>query len=269
MGPNIDVKFEKLKELIEKQHSVIVAFSGGVDSSFLAKVAYEVLGNNALAITVASQTIAGSEVEAAREVARSIGVRHRVLEYDELWDSNIVKNPTNRCYFCKKNLLGFLEKIKLEEGFDRVIEGTCAEELGEHRPGYDAVRESNTISPLVELEFKKEEIIELAKKLGLPNWDKPSKACLSSRIPYGEEINAEKLGRIEAAEDYLGELGIRQFRVRSHESIARIEVEEEDFPVILKNKKDIAKKLRELGFNYVTLDLQGFRSGSMNEKRGI
>ncbi len=258
-------KYAKLKELILAQGSVVVAFSGGVDSSVLAKVAYDVLGDKAVAVTLDSETLPRRELSLARELAKKIGIRHVVLSHSELRNKDFAANPADRCFHCKRELSSALASYAREHGFAAVLEGTNASELLGHRPGARALREAGVLSPLAEASFTKEEVRELAGMLGLPNAGKPSSACLSSRIPYGEKITKRKLRKVELAEDYLRGLGVSQVRVRAHKGVARIEVEPKDFSVILKNREKVAKALREFGFTHVALDVLGYRTGSMNE----
>lgn len=258
-------KYEKLKKLIQELDSVVVAFSGGVDSSVLAKVAFDVLGDKAVAVTLDSETIPRRELSQAAEVAKDIGIRHVVLPHCELACEDFIKNPEDRCYHCKKELSRVLKEYALNNGFDAVLEGTNASELCGHRPGAQALFEEGVLSPLAGADFTKEEVRSLALALGLPNAGKPQSACLSSRIPYGEEITKKNLGQVEEAEEFIKDLGIAQLRVRSHGVVARIEAEPKDFDAILALREKIAKKFKDIGFKYVTLDVIGYRSGSMNE----
>jgi len=261
----MDKKYGKLKQLIRSQGSVVVAFSGGVDSSVLAKVAAGKLGDKALAVTLDSPSIPGSEVEEACKVARQIGIAHRVVSHNELENADLIKNSKERCYFCKKEMAKALKEIAEKEGYNTVLEGTNAQDLTGHRPGAKALAEEGVLSPLSEAGFTKEDVRALAQELGLPTSQKPATACLSSRIPYGDEITEERLKVVEEAEEHIRGLGVKQLRVRLHRDVARIEAEPADFHKIIENKESIGKHLKDLGFKYVTLDLRGFRSGSMNE----
>jgi uncharacterized protein len=260
-----DRKLGKLKNIIKKQGSVVVAFSGGVDSSVLAAVSYKILGDKALAVTLDSPTMPRSELECAKKTARGIGIKHIILKHNELSNPDFKSNPKDRCYFCKDELVKVLSCVAEWEGFNSVLEGTNASELSGHRPGFRALREAGVLSPLADAAYTKEEVRLLARKFGLPNSDKPQSACLSSRIPYGEKITKRKLLKVELAEECIKSFGVKQLRVRVHKDVARVEVEPKDFEKILKNREKIAKRLKEIGFKYVTLDVLGYRSGSMNE----
>lgn len=257
-------KLDSLKEAIKSKGKVLVAFSGGVDSSLLAKVAYDVLGENALAVTVDSETLPRRELKEAKRIANEIGIRHKVVKFSELENQRFKENPPERCYYCKKETANILKKIAKEGGYTTIADGVGYSDYNEYRPGIKAADEEGIWHPFVELKITKNEIREMAKELDLSIHSKPSSACLSSRIPYGTEITVEKLKRIEEAEDYLKGLGLEQVRVRDHEGIARIEVEDFDFFLNL-DLNEIDKKLKSFGFDYVTLDLQGYRAGSMNE----
>ncbi|MFH1788027.1 MAG: ATP-dependent sacrificial sulfur transferase LarE [Candidatus Altiarchaeota archaeon] len=261
----LDEKYEKLKKLILAQGSVVVAFSGGVDSTVLAKVSYDVLGQRAAAVTLDSKTIPRRELADAIKLAKKIGIKHKVLPHSELASEEFSRNPEDRCYYCKKELSQALKDYAGVHGFDAVLEGTNASELCGHRPGARALFEEGVLSPLAGAGFSKQDVRELAVRLGLPNAGKPSAACLSSRIPYGQRISKEGLGRVEAAEDYLKGIGVAQVRVRLHGDVARIEAEPEDFSLILDARERLAERFVEIGFKYVALDLLGYRSGSMNE----
>jgi pyridinium-3,5-biscarboxylic acid mononucleotide sulfurtransferase len=262
---NTEEKFEKLKKIISGLGKVVVAFSGGVDSTFLLKTCVDVLWKeNVLAFIGLSPTCPAREIEEARELSALIGAEHVISETTEMEDRNFLENTTSRCYFCKTHLFDRAWEIAKERGFLHVLEGSNLDDMDDFRPGRKACLEQNVVSPLLIAELTKSEIRELSKRLSLPTHDKPSFACLSSRIPYGTSIDSEILKSIECSEDFIRGLGIRQLRVRYHGAVARIEVLPEDFPTILANRTAIMEALKRYGFSYVTLDLKGYTTGSMN-----
>ncbi|MEM2864841.1 MAG: ATP-dependent sacrificial sulfur transferase LarE [Candidatus Bathyarchaeia archaeon] len=266
---NLDEKYEGLRRFIEEKGrwGVVIAFSGGVDSSTLAAVCRDVLGERAVAVTAKSPTYPPEEVEEARNVAGEIGIRHCFVETDELSNEDFARNPEDRCYHCKKELLKRLKDFAEGLGFKAVFEGTNLSDLSGHRPGYRAVREMEGVfSPWVENEFTKEEIRILARRLGLSVHDKPALACLASRIPFGERITRERLDRVGRAEQLIKRIsGVKQVRVRDHNGLARIEVGRDERSLLsnVKVMDEIAGKLKGMGFKFVTLDLEGYRTGSM------
>lgn len=266
-------KVRKLKGILKKYNSVLVAFSGGIDSSFLLKAANDYLGtDNVLAVTVKSELIPKKKITEAKKVADSIGARWKSINISVISESNLIENPTDRCYLCKKNILKNLEKIAKEEVINEIIEGTSIEDIKEYRPGIKAIEEFNVKTPLLDAKFTKEEIRKLSKTLGLPTWDKPSFTCLATRFPYGVKLTAKDLKKVEKAENLLDIKNFTQFRVRHHGNIARIEITDKNFNKLLSHRKDIIKEFKKIGYTYVTLDLEGYRSGSMdievkNEKK--
>lgn len=263
----IEEKYAKLKEYLRSLESVAVAFSSGVDSTFLLKTAQEVLGDQVLAVTASSCSFPKRELEEAKRFCEENGIRHVICESEELDIEGFRQNPVNRCYLCKHELFEKIWEIAKEAGVKAVAEGSNMDDNGDYRPGLIAVKELKVKSPLREAGLSKAEIRELSKRLGLPTWDKQSFACLSSRFVYGETISEEKLGMVDKAEQLLLDLGFHQVRVRIHGTIARIEVLLEELPRLAESplRETIASEFKGFGFSYVTLDLEGYRTGSMNE----
>lgn len=263
----LDLKFQTLKNSIKSLGSVAIAYSGGVDSTFLLKVAADVLGDKVIAITAKSTTYPEREFKEAVKYIGDIGAKHIVIISEELEIEGFAKNPIDRCYFCKKELFSKVRKVADDNNINAVLDGSNADDVSDYRPGMKAANELKVISPLKNAGLTKDNIRELSKSLGLPTWNKPAFACLSSRFPYGNEITVEKLSMVERAEQFLMDLGFRQIRVRHHGDIARVEVNAEErnkfFDIELMDK--VANELKSFGFKYVTLDLLGYRTGSMNE----
>ena len=257
-------KLEDLKDYLRGLGSVAVAFSGGVDSTFLLKVAHDVPGDKVLALTAASKFVPRRELDAAKKFCADNSIRQIIFEADVLNIDGVRENPANRCYLCKRELFKNFLRIAEENNISTVVEGSNMDDASDYRPGMKALAELKIKSPLREVGLYKAEIRELSKEMNLPTWDKPSMACLASRFVYGEALTEDKLSMVEAAEEFLLSAGFNRLRVRVHDNLARIEVLPADFDKIIKLHEEISARLKSMGFDYVTLDLQGYRVGSMN-----
>ena len=262
MDKQLNQKYGELKIIIKKLGNAIVAFSGGVDSALVLKVSSDVLGDKVIAVTADSPSLPRRELEETKKIAQQIGAKHLIINTEETKDDNYLKNPSNRCYYCKSELYSKLKIVSEKLGIKNILNGTNLDDLGDYRPGLSAADENNVISPLKDAKITKNEVRELAKNLGLQIWNKPASPCLSSRVPYGNEITLKKLSMIEEAENFLKDFGIRELRVRHFGGIARIEVNESDKTIINDNFHLIENKFNEIGFNKMVIS--NFKSGNMN-----
>ncbi|MBI2660328.1 ATP-dependent sacrificial sulfur transferase LarE [Candidatus Woesearchaeota archaeon] len=262
MSGELNKKYSELKDSIKKLGSAIVAFSGGIDSTLVLKAAHDALGNNAVAVTADSPSLSRKELEETKKTAAQIGARHLVIQTEETKEESYLKNPSNRCYYCKSELYAKLKEISRQLGIKSILNGTNFDDLGDYRPGLIAADENEVISPLKDVKLTKNDIRNLARHLGLEAWDKPSSPCLSSRVPYGQQITMQKLSMIEKAEDFLKNFGIKELRVRHFGNLARIEVNEADKTTIMENFDSINKKFNEIGFNQI--EVASFKSGNLN-----
>lgn len=264
---NVIAKEERLREIFRELESVIVAYSGGVDSSYVAYVANAELGPRAVCITGQSASLPGFQRGEIDRVVEKFGFQHEVIQTDELDNPSYSANNPDRCFFCKDELYTKLESLARGRGIQTIVDGSTTDDLGDYRPGRQAAAQHAVRSPLIEVGLSKSEVRELSRRATLPTWDKPASPCLSSRIAYGTTVTIERLSKVDRGEEILREFGFREFRVRHHEQLVRLEISQAEMDRILHREvfKELAARFRELGFKYVTLDLEGFRSGSMNE----
>jgi uncharacterized protein len=267
MPDKLDSKLNKLRDILKSYQSVVVAYSGGVDSTFLLRVAGEVMGNRVLAVTVSSGLMTSRELREAESMAAELGVEHQIVEMDEIQIEGISENSSSRCYHCKRHIFSLITEIAANAGFGEVVDASNLDDTLDYRPGMEAIREMRVKTPLIDAGMSKGDIRELSRRLSIPGWDRPANSCLASRIPYGQRITPEKLRRVEKGEELLHECGFVNCRLRHHGDIARIEIEPADFEKLLNNslRKEITGGLKKLGFIFVTLDLEGYRRGSLNE----
>lgn len=263
--PQFEEKRARLIQYLRGLEKVAVAFSGGIDSTLMLKIAHDVLGTEAVGITAVSPSVARAELEEARELARQIGAKHLEVKSNEMEDPGYRENTPNRCYYCKTNSYEEIITAAAEMGIPNILDGTNADDADDFRPGRKAAKEKGVLSPFQMFGITKEEIRQWAREAKLPNWNKPAAACLSSRIPYGTPVSEVNLKMVEEAEQFLKSLGIRQVRVRHYDLLARIEVEPSDFEKLIEHRQQIVERFKEIGYHYATMDLRGFRSGSMNE----
>ena len=264
----LEEKTEKIKSLIREMDSTLVAFSGGVDSTLVLALAHEVMGERTLAVTAQSASVPNREMQASRQLAKEIGARHLVVRTEEMSNPEYRANPANRCYHCKTELYSNLKRVAEQNDTSTILNGINLDDLGDYRPGIDSAREQGVRSPLVEAEFSKQDVRDLSRAMGLSIWNKPAMACLSSRIPYGQPVTAEKLSRVEQAEDLLLSFGFKQVRVRHIGTKACIELDQNEIPRYQSDEliqRSVQEKLMALGFSCVVLDPEGYRMGSLNE----
>ena len=264
----LEEKTEKIKSLIREMDSTLVAFSGGVDSTLVLALSHEVLGEKTLAVTAQSASVPNREMQASRQLAKEIGARHLVVRTEEMSNPEYRANPANRCYHCKTELYSNLKRVAEQNDISTILNGINLDDLGDYRPGIDSAREQGVRSPLVEAEFSKQDVRDLSRAMGLSIWNKPAMACLSSRIPYGQPVTAEKLSRVEQAEDLLLSFGFKQVRVRHLGTKACIELDQNEIPRYQSDEsiqRSVKEKLMALGFSCVVLDPEGYRMGSLNE----